>query len=83
MIRQILQQFHFFVLFELRLFTILFRKKVADLELALSDEQTAMQRGGLVLSSIMILKQICNHHDQFMDQTACDRVESRKFEIPF
>ncbi len=60
---------------------VLYRKQVAELERALMDEQTKMQRRGLVLATILKLKQICNHPDQFMGQAGYDPAESGKFEM--
>ena len=60
---------------------VLYRKQVAELEKALMDERTKMQRRGLVLSTILKLKQICNHPDQFMGQETYDPAESGKFEM--
>ena len=60
---------------------VLYRKQVAEIEAALANEQTKMQRRGLVLASILKLKQICNHPDQYMGQEGYDPVESGKFEM--
>ena len=60
---------------------VLYRKQVAELENALANEQTKMQRRGLVLASILKLKQICNHPDQYMGQETYDPAESGKFEM--
>lgn len=59
--------------------TVLYRKQVSELERILSDEQSKMQRRGAVLAAILKLKQICNHPDQFLGQTAFDPSESGKF----
>ncbi len=60
---------------------VLYRKQVAEIEAALANEQTKMQRRGLVLASILKLKQICNHPDQYMGQEGYDPIESGKFEM--
>ena len=59
--------------------SVLYRKQVSELERILSDEQSKMQRRGAVLAAILKLKQICNHPDQFLGQTAFDPSESGKF----
>lgn len=59
--------------------TVLYRKQVAELERTLSDERSKMQRRGAVLAAILKLKQICNHPDQFLGQTAFDPADSGKF----
>lgn len=58
---------------------VLYRKVVADLEKKLM-EADGMERRGLVLSSIMKLKQICNHPDQYLGQKEYYPEESGKFE---
>ncbi|MBR5091019.1 MAG: DEAD/DEAH box helicase [Ruminiclostridium sp.] len=58
---------------------VLYRRQVAELESALSAGQSVMKRRGLVLSTILKLKQICNHPDQFMGQETYDPSESGKF----
>ena len=60
---------------------VLYRRQVSELEKALSAEQTGMKRRGLVLASILKLKQICNHPDQFLGQEGYDPAESGKFGI--
>lgn len=60
---------------------VLYRKQVAELEKTLSDKRSQMERRGLVLATILKLKQICNHPDQFMGQETYDPAESGKFEI--
>ena len=56
----------------------LYRKQVADLEHAFATV-SGMQRRGMVLSTIMKLKQICNHPDQFLGQQVFAPEESGKF----
>lgn len=60
---------------------VLYRKQVAELEKALSNKKSQMERRGLVLATILKLKQICNHPDQFMGQETYDPADSGKFEI--
>lgn len=60
--------------------TVLYRKYVAELAEKL-QESDGMKRRGLVLASLTKLKQICNHPDQYLGQTAYDPKESGKFEM--
>lgn len=59
---------------------VLYRKYVADLAEKL-EEASGIQRKGLVLVSLSKLKQLCNHPDQYLGQTAYDPKESGKFEL--
>lgn len=45
---------------------VLYKKIISELQKQLNDETNKTQRKGMVLSSIMKLKQICNHPDQFL-----------------
>lgn len=56
----------------------LYQKQVDELGQQL-DEAEGMQRRGLVLASLMRLKQICNHPSQFLEQPAFDPEHSSKF----
>ncbi|HQX51153.1 MAG TPA: DEAD/DEAH box helicase [Planctomycetaceae bacterium] len=58
---------------------VLYEKLVADVAKQLADAD-GIQRRGLVLSMLMRLKQLCNHPDQFLSQTAFDPAESGKFQ---
>lgn len=60
--------------------TVLYRKQV-DLLAASLDDADGMKRRGLVLATITRLKQICNHPDQYLGQTAYDADESGKFDM--
>ncbi|MGN0142752.1 MAG: DEAD/DEAH box helicase [Roseburia sp.] len=60
--------------------TVLYRKYVAELAEKL-EKLDGMKRRGLVLASLTKLKQICNHPDQYLGQTAYDPRESGKFEM--
>lgn len=60
---------------------VLYRKTVADMEEKLEDAEYGIQRKGIVLSTIMKLKQICNHPDQFLGQEGYVEGESGKFEM--
>ncbi|MCI9218836.1 MAG: DEAD/DEAH box helicase [Lachnospiraceae bacterium] len=56
---------------------VLYRKAVADMEqkIALTE---GIQRSGIILTTIMKLKQICNHPDQYLGQEAYAMEESGK-----
>lgn len=56
---------------------VLYRKVVSDLEKKL-EEADGMERRGLVLSTIIKLKQICNHPDQYLGQQAFSLEDSGK-----
>lgn len=57
---------------------VLYRKVVSDLEKKL-EKADGMERRGLVLSTIIKLKQICNHPDQYLGQQTFSMEESGKF----
>lgn len=57
---------------------VLYRKLVSDMEKRLR-EADGMERRGLVLATISKLKQICNHPDQYLGQTAFALEDSGKF----
>ncbi len=56
---------------------VLYRKVVADME-RLIEETEGIKRSGIVLTTIMKLKQICNHPDQYLGQSAYAEKESGK-----
>ena len=56
---------------------VLYRKAVSDME-GLLEETKGMARRGLVLATIMKLKQICNHPDQYLGQKAFEEKDSGK-----
>ena len=64
---------------------VLYKKYVSELEKKLNQQDNGvqamsdMERRGLVLSSIIRLKQICNHPDQYMGQSAYEEKDSGKF----
>jgi non-specific serine/threonine protein kinase len=60
--------------------TVLYRSIVSDLEHSLLDAQ-GIQRKGLVLATILKLKQICNHPDQYLGQAPFLPEESGKFQV--
>ncbi|MDR3541290.1 MAG: DEAD/DEAH box helicase [Desulfosporosinus sp.] len=57
---------------------VLYNKLVSDLKLKLEAAE-GMERKGLVLSSLLKLKQICNHPDQFLGQNFYAEDESGKY----
>lgn len=59
---------------------VLYRKVVADME-RLIEETKGIKRSGIVLTTIMKLKQICNHPDQYLDQSAYAKEESGKMQM--
>lgn len=58
---------------------VLYNKFVNDLKTKLESAEEGMERKGLVLSSLMKLKQICNHPDQFLGQNYYAEEESGKY----
>jgi len=58
---------------------VLYNGLVKELEYKLKTAE-GIERKGLVLASIMKFKQICNHPDQFLGQTAFHHEHSGKFE---
>lgn len=56
---------------------VLYRKAVADMEKKIA-EVDGFQRNGIILTTIMKLKQICNHPDQYLGQTVYAADESGK-----
>lgn len=59
---------------------VLYRKVVADME-RLIEETEGIKRSGIVLTTIMKLKQICNHPDQYLGQSAYAKEESGKMQM--
>ncbi|KGP74876.1 helicase SNF2 [Desulfosporosinus sp. Tol-M] len=59
--------------------TVLYNKIVQELKTKLEATGDGIQRKGLVLSTLMRLKQICNHPDQFMGQHDYAEAESGKY----
>lgn len=59
---------------------VLYRKAVADMERKLEDAE-GIGRKGLVLSTIMKLKQICNHPDQYLGQQGFGEKDSGKLGV--
>lgn len=60
--------------------TVLYSALVKEITSKL-EEVEGIQRKGLVLSSIMKFKQICNHPDQFLGQEEFKSINSGKFEL--
>jgi len=58
---------------------VLYKKLVKELEASLQEAE-GISRKGLVLASIMKLKQICNHPDQYLGQAVFKPTESGKFD---
>ncbi len=58
---------------------VLYQKEVDNLKEALNEVDTGIKRKGLVLSTLMKFKQICNHPDQFLGNSAYLANESGKF----
>lgn len=59
---------------------VLYRKVVADMERQI-DQAEGIKRSGIILTTIMKLKQICNHPDQYLGQTAYAAEESGKMAL--
>jgi SNF2 family DNA or RNA helicase len=59
--------------------TILYNKLVQELRQKMETVDEGIQRKGLVLSSIMKFKQLCNHPDQYLGQQEYAEVDSGKF----
>lgn len=59
---------------------VLYRKVVADME-QLIETVKGIKRSGIILSTIMKLKQICNHPDQYLGQAAYAMEESGKMAL--
>ncbi|GAB1475746.1 hypothetical protein MASR2M70_05780 [Bacillota bacterium] len=58
---------------------VLYDALVNDLRIKLDSAEEGIQRKGLVLSSIVKFKQICNHPDQYLGQTVYSENESGKY----
>jgi non-specific serine/threonine protein kinase len=58
---------------------ILYSKLVQDLQQKLEFAEEGIQRRGLILSSLMKFKQICNHPDQYLGQEVFHPEDSGKF----
>lgn len=58
---------------------VLYRKVVKEMEERIMDSD-GIERRGVVLATIMKLKQICNHPDQYLGQPAFSEGDSGKFQ---
>ena len=58
---------------------VLYRGLVADIEASLANSE-GIQRRGLILSSLLKCKQICNHPDQFLGTGPFEEQHSGKFQ---
>jgi len=58
---------------------LLYRQEVEKLAEALREKQEGMKRRGLILSSLLRFKQICNHPDQFLGGEEFAEGRSGKF----
>lgn len=56
---------------------VLYRKAVSDMEKLIADVE-GIKRSGIILNTIMKLKQICNHPDQYLGQDGYAMDESGK-----
>ncbi|MCF2940458.1 DEAD/DEAH box helicase [Paenibacillus alkaliterrae] len=59
---------------------VLYNKLVKELTEKLEAADEGIERKGLVLASLMKLKQICNHPDQYLGQSGFAEEESGKFD---
>lgn len=59
---------------------VLYRKIITDMEERLR-EADGIERRGLVLAALIKLKQVCNHPDQYLGQTAFSANDSGKFSM--
>jgi non-specific serine/threonine protein kinase len=59
---------------------LLYQQQVDLLKNSLENSEGGMKRKGLVLSSLIKFKQICNHPDQYLGNTTYKPIESGKFE---
>ncbi|RLB92424.1 MAG: ATP-dependent helicase, partial [Deltaproteobacteria bacterium] len=58
---------------------VLYTDFIKELEVRLAEADQGIQRKGLILSSLMKFKQICNHPDQYLGTGEFDPKESGKF----
>lgn len=59
---------------------VLYRKTVADMEQRILESE-GIERRGIVLGTILRLKQICNHPDQYLGQDAFAEEDSGKLQM--
>lgn len=62
---------------------VLYRKEVDNMTRSLEEtgQDGGIKRKGIILSTIMKLKQICNHPGQYLGQNSFDAAESGKFAL--
>lgn len=72
---------------EMKTFSALSKKQMAlytsllnELKAKLESSEAGIERKGLILSSLMKFKQICNHPDQYLGQNSYAESDSGKFE---
>lgn len=58
---------------------LLYSKIVKDLKVKLESSDAGIQRKGIVISSIMKFKQLCNHPSQYLGQELYEEKDSGKF----
>ena len=58
----------------------LYKQQIKFLKEALEESEGGINRKGLVLSSLIKFKQICNHPDQYLGNSSYKPIESGKFE---
>jgi non-specific serine/threonine protein kinase len=58
----------------------LYEKLIEDIKYKLESTDDGIARKGLILSSLMKFKQICNHPSQYLGQNVYDEIESGKFD---
>ena len=59
---------------------VLYRKTVSDMERRILESE-GIERRGIVLGTILRLKQICNHPDQYLEQDAFAEEDSGKLQM--
>ena len=59
--------------------TVLYAALVGDIKKALEINESGIARKGLILSSLMKLKQLCNHPDHYLGRKDFEESESGKF----
>ena len=57
---------------------LLYNRAVEDIKRAIAETE-GIQRRGLILSSLMKFKQLCNHPDQYLGQSGFEEKDSGKF----
>lgn len=60
---------------------VLYKSLVNEIEYSLNHVEDGIKRKGIILASIVKFKQICNHPDQYLGQTAFSKEHSGKFAL--